>query len=89
MALAILEFRDDSADSIMLPPYVAGRCGDRGIGHSSNINMIFVPSVLRPYLPLWEVGVLFVVRLHCTQLEGRTVIARGVLPGHRTCPSPE
>ena len=38
MALAILEFRDDTADSIMLPPYVVGRCGDRGSGHSSNIN---------------------------------------------------
>ena len=38
MALAILEFRDDIADSIMLPPYVVGRCGDRGSGHSSNIN---------------------------------------------------
>ena len=39
MALAILGFRDDTADSIMLPPYVVGRCGDRGSGHSSNINM--------------------------------------------------
>ena len=35
---AILEFRDDTADSIVLPTYVVGRCGDRGSGHSSNIN---------------------------------------------------
>ena len=42
MALAILGFRDDTADSIMLPPYVVGRCGDRGSGHSSNINNIYI-----------------------------------------------
>ena len=48
MALAILEFRDDTADSIMLPPYVVGRCGDRGSGHSSNINRQH--SVLRRVL---------------------------------------
>ena len=45
MALAILEFRDDTADSIMLPPYVVGRCGDRGSGHSSNINKNYLETI--------------------------------------------
>ena len=39
MALATLEFQDNTLDSIMLPPYAVGRRGDRGSGHSSNINI--------------------------------------------------
>ena len=51
MALAILEFRDDTADSIMFPPYVVGRCGDRGSGHSSNINKFVHAGVKKAVFP--------------------------------------